>query len=105
MPTKVYISFSIFTAKINNQVNAYQIKYDCKTPIIEISDYDNFDYRVKKSITLSSASSLLSGQNVSLRATDFIELTNGFEVPEGAELYLDVNPCEQSATPIMNKLE
>ena len=83
-----------------DQANAYKLKYDCKTPINEILNYDQplspnyYDYKVKKSISLSGISSLKSGQNVSLRATDFIELKAGFEVPIGAELYLDINPCE-----------
>jgi len=74
-------------------VNVYRLKCDGK-PVVEIPDYNTFKYGVKKSISLSGVSSLSTGEDVSLRATDFIELTNGFEVPLGAELYLDVNPCE-----------
>jgi beta-glucanase (GH16 family) len=77
-----------------DQLNHYKLKYDCKTVVNEISNYNTFNYAVKKSISLSGASSLSSGQNVSLRATNFIELNAGFEVPTGAELYLDINPCE-----------
>ena len=74
--------------------NVYRLKCDKNTSVTEISNYDTFNYAVKKSITLSGVSSLTSGQDVSLRATDFIELKNGFEVPLGAELYLDINPCD-----------
>jgi len=80
-----------------DQANAYKLIYDCSgnTAVVnEISNYNTFNYAVKKSISLSGASSLSSGQNVSLRASDFIELKAGFEVPVGAELYLDINPCE-----------
>ncbi|OQA89609.1 MAG: Glycosyl hydrolases family 16 [Bacteroidetes bacterium ADurb.Bin234] len=76
------------------QANLYQLKYECDAIVNEILNYNTFNYAVKKSISLSSVSSLFSGENVSLRATDFIELKSGFEVPEGAELYLDINPCE-----------
>jgi len=82
------------------QANVYKLKFDCDTTVTEITNYDNpqlpnyYDYKVKKSISLSGVSSLTSGQNVSLRATDYIELTDGFYVPSDAELYLDNNPCE-----------
>lgn len=75
-------------------VKVYQLTCDKDAVVNEISNYNTFNYGVKKSISLSGVSSLVSGQNVSLRATDFIELKNGFEVPLGAELYLDINTCE-----------
>jgi beta-glucanase (GH16 family) len=80
-----------------DKIGVYQLKYDCQTVINEITNYNepHYNYAVKKSITLSGISSLDSLENVSLRATDFIELKSGFEVPEGAELYLDINPCDQ----------
>jgi len=77
-----------------DQANVYKLKYECDSIVNEIHNYDEFYYAVKKSISLSSVSSLFSGENVSLRATDYIELESGFEVPYGAELYLDINPCE-----------
>lgn len=77
-----------------DQFNAYQLTCDKGAVVNEIPNYNTFNYGIKKSISLSSVSSLPSGQNVSLRATDFIELKNGFEVPLGAELYLDINTCE-----------
>jgi beta-glucanase (GH16 family) len=85
-PTYMYI----------DQVNAYKLRYDCKKVVNEILNYNTFNYAVKKSISLSGVSSLSSGQNVSLRATDFIELKDGFYVPANAELYLDNNPCENT---------
>ncbi len=78
------------------QANVYKLKYECDAIVNEILNYNTFNYAVKKSISLSSQSSLYSGENVSLRATDFIELNAGFEVPIGAELYLDINPCENN---------
>ena len=75
-------------------VKVHKLKCDKNTIVNEIPNYNTFNYAVKKSISLSGVSSLSSGQNVSLRATHFIELEEGFEVPVGAELYLDINPCE-----------
>jgi len=85
-------------------VKVYQLRCDKNTPVYEITNYDNpqapnyYNYAVKKLISLSGTSSLTAGQNVSLRAAEYIELTNGFEVPLGAELYLDISPCEMVKT-------
>ena len=75
-------------------VKVYQLMCDDTTVVIDIPNYNTFNYGIKQSISLSSVSSLVSGQNITLRASDFIELKNGFEVPLGAELYLDINTCE-----------
>jgi len=74
-------------------INVYQLKCDGET-VIEIPDYNTFNYGIKKSISLSGVSSLKAGEDVYLRATDFIELKAGFEVPAGAELYLNIDPCD-----------
>jgi len=75
-------------------VKVYQLKCDKNTVVNEISNFNTFNYAVKKSITLSGATTIPSGSNITLRATDFIELKAGFEVPTGRELYLDVTPCD-----------
>ena len=75
-----------------NYFRYYQLSCD-SVDINEILDYNTYNYTMKKSITLSGASSLISGENISLRATDFIKLDVGFEVPIGAELYLDIHPA------------
>jgi len=82
-----------------DQVNAYQLIYDCNNKNISISDSTalaNHDNKVKTSITLSGANTITPGKNVSLRASNYIELKNDFYVPPDAELYLDINPCENS---------
>jgi hypothetical protein len=83
-----------------NQINAYELKSDCdnNTALNEILDFEAYDYKVKKSITMSNATTIPQGNNISLRASDFIELKAGFEVPLGAELYLDINPCDGSSS-------
>jgi beta-glucanase (GH16 family) len=86
-----------------NYFRYHKLKYDCtgSTSVVnEIANYNTFNYAVKKSISLSGISSLSSGQNVALRAADFIELKDGFYVPADAELYLDNNPCENTGAVI-----
>jgi len=81
-------------------VKVYQLKYDCGTAVVGIPDFSLFDYKVKKSITLNSPMSwsgrITKNLSTTLRATDFIELQGGFEVPLGVELYLDINPCNNT---------
>jgi beta-glucanase (GH16 family) len=74
-------------------VNVYSLKCDKNTVINEISNFNTYNYAVKKSITMSNATTIPAGSNITLRATDFIELETGFEIQTGRELYLDVTPC------------
>lgn len=76
-----------------SQANIYRLKCDCATTIVEINDFARYKYGVKKSISLSGRTHLPHNGNICLRARDFIELTNGFEVPIGTEFYADINPC------------
>ena len=75
-------------------VKVYQLKCDKTTVVNEISNFNTYNYAVKKSITMSNATTIPSGSNITLRATDFIELKSGFEVQTGRELYLDITPCD-----------
>jgi len=79
-------------------VKVYQLKCDKNTVVNEISNFNTYNYAVKKSITMSGATTIPANSNISLRATDFIELKAGFEVQTGRELYLDVTPCDNVAT-------
>ena len=81
-----------------NYFRYYQLK--CSgAKINEILNFNEYCYVVKEYIRLSSATTIPAGENISLRASDFIELHSGFEVPLGRELYLDVNPCSGSYFP------
>ena len=75
-------------------VKVYQLKCDKNTVVNDITNFNTYNYAVKKSITLSNATTIPAGSNITLRANDFIELKPGFEVQTGRELYLDVSPCE-----------
>jgi len=74
-----------------------------KTTISEISNFNTYNYAVKKSISLSNATTIPANSNIFLRATDFIELKPGFEVQTGRELYLDVTPCEVANSVIYSR--
>ena len=76
-----------------DKANVFQLICDDNTVVNEIYDYDTFSYGIKKSITLSGTASLSSGQNIFLKATDFIELQSGFEAPSGSQLSLQIMDC------------
>ena len=82
-------------------IKVHQLKYDCDTTVVnEIYDFNTYNYAVKKSITLSGATNFGTitsekRRSISLRASDFIALQPGFEVPLGVDIYMDVNPCSQ----------
>jgi beta-glucanase (GH16 family) len=79
------------------QANVYRLNCDdCGTPVTEITSFNAYTYGVKKSITMSGATTIPTGSNITLRATDYIELQPGFTVDKGRELYMDVNPCDNA---------
>jgi beta-glucanase (GH16 family) len=79
-------------------VKVYSLKCDKnKTSVNEIANFNTYVYDVKKSITMSNATTIPANSKITLRATDFIELKLGFEVQTGRELYLDVTPCVSTA--------
>jgi len=69
----------------------YHLQCD-NTPVIN-PNFASYDYKVKKSIIMGGATTVPQNSNIVLRATDFIELQPGFEVPLNTEIYLDVTPC------------
>ena len=84
-----------FSAKMYvDYVKVYTLKCDKTKVINEIANFNTYNYAVKKSITLSNAATIPANSNITLRATDYIELKPDFEVQTGRELYLDVSPCE-----------
>jgi beta-glucanase (GH16 family) len=75
-------------------VKVYSLKCDKNTVVTVIPNFKTYCYAVKKSITLGSNTIIPQRDNISLRATDFIQLNPGFEVPLNTELFLGVNPCD-----------
>ena len=86
-------------------VKVYCLQCDKTTVVTKISNFDTYNYAVKKSITLDGTTTIPLGKNICLRATDFIELKSGFEVQTGRELYLDVTPCENDISITIPHLE
>jgi len=76
-------------------VRVYTLKCD-NIAVNEISNFNTYNYAVKKSITMSNATTIPANSNITLRATDFIELKPGFSIDTGRELYLDVTPCTET---------
>lgn len=84
-----------FPAKMEIEyVRLYELECDKNTVVTQISNFDTYNYAVKKSISLSSTTIMSQSSKIFLRATNFIELKNNFEVPLGAELYLDITSCD-----------
>jgi len=79
-------------------VKVYQLRCDKNSVVTKITNFNTYDYSVKKSISLDNQTIIPANSNITLRATDFIELKPGFEVQTGRTLYLDVTPCEGGGT-------
>ncbi|NLJ81890.1 MAG: family 16 glycosylhydrolase [Bacteroidales bacterium] len=77
-------------------VKVYGLKCDRNTVVNEIPNFNTYDYAVKKSITMSNATTIPANSNITLRTTDGIVLKPGFYAPAGTRLYLDVSPCENA---------
>ncbi len=73
-------------------VKVYKLKMDCNNDFYSSSGYANFDHAVKRYINLSSP--IPFRRNFSFRATQSIDLEDGFEVPLGSSVYIDNNVCE-----------
>ena len=67
------------------------VSQDMNDELITVySDITNFDYAVKRSITIGTGGSnisLVSGDNVIFRATDYLNILGAFTVPTGSEFF------------------
>lgn len=81
-------------------VRVYQLRCDENTTINEILDFNNYEYGVKKSITLSGLTTLPNDTITFLRAKEFIKIQNDFEVPLGTSVYFI--PCSCGEPQIIN---
>lgn len=79
-----------------NWFRYYELDFDCTDAITSSEgngfNFSTFDYKVKKSFTLSNTS-VPSGSKVTLRANEFVELSNNFTVPLGSEFVISATPC------------
>lgn len=76
-------------------VKVYEVKKDCNNLINACNyNFSNYDNQVKNSITIGNGgctNSINSGDNVTIRASEFINLSGNFSVPLGASFYADAN--------------
>jgi len=84
-PSMMYIDY----------VRVYQLKDGTSNTINACSyNFSTYDNQVKQSIKIGGsgcANSITSGSNITLRATDYIEINGEFTIPTGTTFYMDVN--------------
>ena len=78
-----------------NYFRYHELEMDCTDEVTASEgngfNFSTFDYKVKKSFTISNTSVPSGG--VTLRATDFIEISGEFEVPHGSDFVMAATPC------------
>lgn len=78
-----------------NYVRIYKLKSDCENFIDECNyDFSSYDAKSKKYIKIGGnncVNSINAGDNIFLRASQFVELSEDFNVPLGASFYADAN--------------
>lgn len=89
-------------------INVYQLKWDCNTDetIACQSDLDDFDYAVKKTVSITSAVNepiVSSSDKVTFRVTDSFEITGSFEVQQEGEFTVIQQTCPDDNNNITNK--
>ena len=82
-------------------INVVQLKWECDNieTITSQNDLDNFDYAVKKSISITSLVEepvVKHNDKITFRVTDSFEVTSPFEVEEGAEFTVIMQSCPPS---------
>ena len=83
-----------------NYVKAYQLKSDCDTDAIisTITEFNNYEYSVKRSISMGGTDGPLvipSNSIFTMRAVESITIDGAFELPQGAEMTLMTHECPQ----------
>lgn len=76
-----------------DKLNGYQLDCDDSgQDVVEILDFSLYNYKIKRSITLSGLTIIPSNSSIALYAKDYITLNNGFYVPTGCEFTADICP-------------
>ena len=81
-------------------IRVYQLKWDCNTDetIMSQTDLDNFDFKVKKSITITpSIGEVVIGNTdkVTFRVADSFEITGPFQADNGCEFTVILQDCPE----------
>lgn len=84
--------------EVKKHVNVYQLGWDCETEEIIAcqSDLVNFDYAVKKSISITSTINgpvVSNTDKVTFRVADTFEIIGPFEVQQGGEFAVIQQDC------------
>jgi beta-glucanase (GH16 family) len=75
-------------------VRVYQLNCDRNTVITQIPNFNTFNWAVKRSYSLSNTTTVPTNFNVSLMARDFIDLNNGFEIPNNTNFSITTIDCQ-----------
>ena len=81
-------------------IKVHKLKCDCSDPasIPDNTTLTAFTYEVKESISIGSVGNTVtvpSSTKVVFRATDYIEITQNFELPAGSEMELVTHACPE----------
>ncbi len=81
-------------------IKAHKLECDCyaDTSITSQNQFNTFDYKVYKTITIGGSGnniSIPSNSNVTFRATDAITISSDFSLPLGSSLNLITHPCPE----------
>lgn len=94
-PTNQTVTNMPSSMEIDN-IKAWKLIMDCNTVIKQNNfDFTSYIFGVKKSITLINTIVPVNA-DITLRATDFLLLESGCEVPLGAQLTLAPTPCHEN---------
>lgn len=79
-------------------IHVYQLLWDCNSneTITSQTDLDDFNYAVKKSVSITSTAGqpiVYNGDKVTFRVADAFEITGPFEVDSGAEFTVIIQDC------------
>lgn len=75
-------------------VRIFTLKTNCTSVVDTITDYNTFNYSLKKSFSLSNSTITKTSGRIVLLATDFIEFKNGVEIINGQDFEMGIMPCQ-----------
>ena len=73
-----------------SNVKICEMKCDSTSIVWDIPNFYTYNYALKKIISLGNNTTIPNNTSISLRATDYIEWRDGFEIPIGTNVYFEV---------------
>jgi hypothetical protein len=94
----IYPYTGVPTTMLIDYIKVYTLNSDCDNYVWACNyDFNNHVNKVKGVISIGGSgcsNSLSTGQNIALRARDYVIINGDFTVPVGTQLYIDCNnPC------------